>query len=186
MSTNKNYWKDAYKESWEAASTKEKAIKSLIEAQTGLSVIEVGLGAGTTDYIPGSAKDHNLTKGDADLYIPEKDCYIEVTGPNIPMAFSKPLWVRPDKLQNTFQKIKEGRGKLHVVFHVLTEVGNKEVKIRIIKLDKTFFGYLNNNAFVMAYPTIRGREEKYVELPPEHEVILNLEEFFELLKTIKI
>lgn len=184
MSMDKNYWKDAYKESWDAASTKEKSIKALIEAETGLKVVEVGLGAGTTDYISGSAKDHNLTKGDADLYIPEKDCYIEVTGPNIPMNFNLPLWVRPDKLKNTFDKLKAGKGQIHVVFHVLTEKGTNEIKIRVINLDKKFFDFYNNNTFKVVNPTIRGRRETYIELPPEHEVILNLEEFFELLNTM--
>lgn len=181
MSTDKNYWKDAYKDSWDAASSKEKSIKNLIENQTGLNVIEVGLGAGTTDYIGGSAKDNNLTKGDADLYVPDKDCYIEVTGPNIPLAFNLPLWIRPDKLKNTFDKLQEGKGKIHVVFHVLTEKGTNQLKIRVINLDSKFFDYYKAGKFPIVTPFIRGRQERYVELPPEHEVILNLEEFFILL-----
>lgn len=184
MTTNKNYWKDAYKDAWETASSKEKSIKKLIEDNTGYEVIEVGLGAGTTDYLSGSASDHGLTKGDADLYVPEKDCYIEVTGPNIPMAFEKPLWIRPDKIQNTFDKLKAGKGKLHVVLHVLTEKGTNEIKVRVILLDKIFFQFARDKEFPLVYPVIRERQEKYLELPPEHKVILTLDEFFTLLMEV--
>lgn len=184
MNTDKHYWKEAYKEFWDVASSKEKAIKNLIETQTGFEVIEVGLGAGTTTYISGDASDNDLSKGDADLYIPEKDCYIEVTGPNIAMSFHSPLWIRPDKFQNTARKIKEGKGKLHVVFHVLTEKGTDKIKIRVINLNRTFFHCLKNRQFKIVHPLIRGREEKYVELPPEHEVILTVDDFFELLNKL--
>ena len=184
MRTDKNYWKDAYRESWDASSTKEKSIKKLIEDNTGLQVIEIGLGAGTTEYISGSASDNKLTKGDADLYIPEKDCYIEVTGPNIPLAFNQPLWLRPDKVQNTKNKIGEGKGKIHVVFHVLTEKGTNNLIIRVILLNDLFFQCQANNEFPIVNPIIRGRLEKYLELPPEHALILSPEEFFIKLKSI--
>src|SRR4051812_17661211 len=108
---DKNYWKDAYKHLWSTASAKEEFIKKLIEQESGLKVELSGMGAGSSEYIDGTAKDNKYEKGDADLYIREIDAYIEVTGPNIKMEIQRPLWIRPDKIANTSNKIKKGRGK---------------------------------------------------------------------------
>lgn len=80
---DKNYWKEAYKEYWEISSKKEIFVKELIESKTGFKTLEVGLGAGSEDFLSGSASDYGLTKGDADLYVIVPDTYVEVTGPNI-------------------------------------------------------------------------------------------------------
>lgn len=185
MNTNKDYWKDAYQDFWDVASAKEKSVKQLIEKQTNFEVIIDGLGAGSTEYISGSAEDHGSVKGDADLYIPEKDCYIEVTGPMIAMSYDKPLWIRPDKIQNTWNKIQAKKGKLHVVFHILKEKGTNKTIIRVIKLDSLFFQhYITRKTFHEVNPIIRGRHEKYIEIPHEHEVIITLDDFFILLKSI--
>ena len=68
---DKNYWKEAYKEYWEISSKKEIFVKELIESKTGFKTLEVGLGAGSEDFLSGSASDYGLTKGDADLYVGE-------------------------------------------------------------------------------------------------------------------
>ena len=78
---DKNYWKEAYKEFWEVSSRKEVFVKELIKKETGFTVLEVGLGAGTKDFLSGSAADHGLVKGDADLYVVGADAYVEITGP---------------------------------------------------------------------------------------------------------
>jgi hypothetical protein len=181
---DKHYWKNAYKDFWEIAASKEKKIKSIIEKETGYEVIEVGLGAGSAEFVKGDAKDNKLTKGDADLYVKEKECYIEVTGPNIKMDFEKPLWVRPDKLKNAYNKLNNGEGKLHVIVHVLVQRDNETV-IRVIVLDKLFFDHLITKiSFKKVYPYIRGREETYYELPPAHETIISLTDFIQRLKEI--
>lgn len=181
---DKHYWKDAYKDFWEIAASKEKKIKNIIEDETGYEVLEIGLGAGSSDFIEGDAKDNKLTKGDADLYVTDKECYIEVTGPNIKMDFDKPLWVRPDKLKNAYNKLKNNEGKLHVIVHVLVQKNNETV-IRVIVLDNVFFDHLiNKKSFKKVTPYIRGRSETYIELPPEHETIISLEDFIKRLKDI--
>jgi hypothetical protein len=105
---DKHYWKNAYKDFWEVAASKENKIKNIIENETGFKVLEIGLGAGSTEFVSGNASDNKLTKGDADLYVNEKECFVEVTGPNIKMDFNRPLWVRPDKLRNAYNKIQKG------------------------------------------------------------------------------
>lgn len=181
---DKHYWKNAYKDFWELAASKEKRIKNIIESETGYKVVEIGLGAGSTEFIPGNAKENELTKGDADLYVSEKQCYIEVTGPNIKMDFEKPLWVRPDKLENAYKKLQKGEGKLHVIVHVLIQRNNETI-IRVIILDKLFFEHLiTHKSFKKVHPPIRGREETYYELPPEHETIISLRDFIIKLKEL--
>lgn len=112
---DKNYWKEAYKEYWEISSKKEIFVKELIESKTGFKTLEVGLGAGSEDFLSGSASDYGLTKGDADLYVIVPDTYVEVTGPNISVKPEDTLWIRPDKVKNSFNKQKAGKGKLHVI-----------------------------------------------------------------------
>lgn len=181
---DKHYWKNAYEDFWEIAASKEKKIKKIIESETGYEVVEIGLGAGSTEFISGNANDNKLTKGDADLYVTEKECYVEVTGPNIKMDFEKPLWVRPDKLKNAYSKLEKGEGKLHVIAHVLIQ-RNDETVIRVIVLDKLFFEHLiTKKSFKKVHPFIRGREETYYELPPEHETIISLKDFTQKLKEI--
>lgn len=51
---DKNYWKEAYKEYWEISSKKEIFVKELIESKTGFKTLEVGLGAGSEDFLSGS------------------------------------------------------------------------------------------------------------------------------------
>lgn len=181
---DKHYWKEAYKDSWSAASKKEEAIKLLIEKETGYSVKIVGLGAGTDGYITGNASDNNMNKGDADLYISEIETYIEVTGPNIPMALELPLWFRPDKFANTAQKLSKGVGRKHFVIHVLDEKATGKKIIRVIDLNQTFFKRLNEKAFKTVYPRIRGRQETYIEILYNDGSIISFDEFIELLKAL--
>lgn len=111
---DKNYWKEAYKEYWEISSKKEIFVKELIESKTGFKTLEVGLGAGSEDFLSGSASDYGLTRGDADLYVIIPDTYVEVTGPNISVKPEDTLWIRPDKVKNSFNKQKAGKGKLQI------------------------------------------------------------------------
>lgn len=182
---DKDYWKEAYKEFWEASSKKEEFVKELIEKETGATVLEVGLGAGTEDFLSGSAADYGLTKGDADLYVVDSDAYVEVTGPNIKVNLSDTLWIRPDKVSNSFNKQKEGKGKLHAIVHIAEIKPDGKKAIRVIILNKSFIEAYNRNEFKIIYPTIRGKQEKYLELPPEHATIISFDRFLELLKQLK-
>lgn len=113
---DKNYWKEAYKEYWEISSKKEIFVKELIESKTGFKTLEVGLGAGSEDFLSGSASDYGLTKGDADLYVIVPDTYVEVTGPNISVKPEDTLWIRPDKVKNSFNKQKQVKASCTSLF----------------------------------------------------------------------
>ena len=142
---DKNYWKEAYKEYWEISSKKEIFVKELIESKTGFKTLEVGLGAGSEDFLSGSASDYGLTKGDADLYVIVPDTYVEVTGPNISVKPEDTLWIRPDKVKNSFNKQKAGKGKLHVIVHIakIKPNGNIAIRVIILKSASNLNGNLN-------------------------------------------
>ncbi|CDB81570.1 MULTISPECIES: hypothetical protein [Bacteroides] len=182
---DKNYWKEAYKEYWEISSKKEIFVKELIESKTGFKTLEVGLGAGSEDFLSGSASDYGLTKGDADLYVIVPDTYVEVTGPNISVKPEDTLWIRPDKVKNSFNKQKAGKGKLHVIVHIAKIKPNGNIAIRVIMLNKTFFEACRKKEFPLIQRNIRGLQETYLELPPKHETIISFEEFIALLKQNK-
>jgi hypothetical protein len=180
-----HYWKEAYKESWDASSKKEQFIKSIIEKETGLNVKEIGLGAGSSEFIEGSAKDNQHEKGDADLFIEEIDTYIEVTGPNIPMNKNATLWFRPDKLNNTYKKTIKNIGKLHILIHVQEVKETSDKLIRCIILDKVFFERGKNKEFATVTPTIRGRQEKYIEIPYDDKSLMTFDDLILHIKNLK-
>ena len=113
---DKNYWKEAYKEYWEISSKKEIFVKELIESKTGFKTLEVGLGAGSEDFLSGSASDYGLTKGDADLYVIIPDTYVEVTGPNISVKPEDTLWIRPDKVKTLSTNKKQAKASCTSLF----------------------------------------------------------------------
>lgn len=181
---DKYYRKDAYKDFWEIAASKEEKIKNIIQNETGYEVLEIGLGASHSGFIEDDAKDNKRPKGDADLYVKEKECYIQVIGSNIKMDFDKPIWTRPDNLMNAYGKLRKGEGKLHVIVHILVQRDNERV-IRVIVLDNLFFDHLiNKGSFNKVTPFVRGGGETYIELPPEHETIISLEDFIGRLKNL--
>ena len=95
---DENYWKDAYKNTWDESSKREKRLMTYLEKLTGVMCSESGLGAGSSEYISGSAARNGYQKGDADFLIEGTNIYIEVTGPLVKTVQpSAPLWFRPDK-----------------------------------------------------------------------------------------
>ena len=78
---DENYWKDAYQDTWDEASKREKGLKAYIEKSVGVRCSETGLGTGTTVYISGTAEKNGYQKGDADFQVEGTNVYVEVTGP---------------------------------------------------------------------------------------------------------
>ena len=173
--TDENYWKDRYKEYWDVAKRKEENVKTLIESRCKCQCEYVGLGAGSTDYLSGSAKSQGFKKGGSDLHVKETNIFIEVTGPNTEKVGEEAaLWVRPDKIQNA---IDDPNGD-HWVVHVLKKNGH----MRTIHLDKDFQKAFLGHEFEIIRPTIRYSEEKYVEIPSNSRFV---EEIDSLLSTVK-
>ncbi|EHB91899.1 hypothetical protein [Alistipes indistinctus] len=166
-----NFWKDRYKDSWNKAAKKEKMVIELIESRTGQKVELCGLGAGSNDYLSGSASDYNFTKGDADLHIEDSDFFIEVTGPNIKVNPSDALWIRPDKIQNALKKMEKGIGKGHFIIHVIERKDNSQTMLRVIPISPELMN------FPTIHPSIRGTRETYKEIPATYDGIISIEDF---------
>tara|TARA_R110000772_G_scaffold17946_3_gene50009 strand:+ start:152147 stop:152701 length:555 start_codon:yes stop_codon:yes gene_type:complete len=183
MTTNDNFWKNAYKELWGKADIKEREVKTLIESLLDTEIIFYGLGAGETTLIEGSAKDNGYEKGDADLYIEKYDTFIEVTGPMIKVSETDTLWIRPDKITNSINKKDNSIGKHHFIIHV-ANLRNGKTIYRAIKSGRNLRQAYRDKTVKMIYPYIRGISETYVEIPYNHDSVYNMEEFKSILNLV--
>lgn len=158
-------WKDAYKDQWKASNKKENDVKKSLSKLLNCEVQEYGLGAGSTEYILKENEPDTHKAGDPDLYIPEYDAYVEVTGPNVKMYYEDTLWIRPDKITNCKDKLAIGDGKTHFIVHVLSLKEANTTIFRIISIDKEFIRRIEEGDFKLIHPRIRGKEETYYEIP---------------------
>lgn len=165
-----NYWKNAYKDLWGESSKREEYMAQWITENTGLNVEIVGLGAGTNDFISGSANENGYEKGDADLHIINTDVYVEVTGPlSSNVSIYSPLWFRPDKFNNAVRNSRIG----HDTF--FAHHCPSQNLWRIIHIDSELIDRLFKHEFKVVHPFIRGKRETYVEVPANDECIQPLE-----------
>lgn len=154
-----NFWKDQYSHTWQRASARETAIIERIKRETGRAVSPCGLGAGSDEYLSGTAASRGYEKGSADLQVLGTNIYLEVTGPQSKaVVLTAPLWIRPDKLQNARTHYPDHETW---VIHWLERDGT----LRVICLDGEFFRLLEKGAFKTATPLIRGARETYIEIP---------------------
>lgn len=174
---SENYWKDAYKDKWEASSAREHRLMAYIQECTGKEVKPYGLGAGSTQYISGSAEQNGYQKGDADLYIEDMNIFIEVTGPlSNKVDASQPLWFRPDKLNNAAININKGHDTFLAHHCTAADLW------RVIHVDADFVNRYRAEGFSVVDRVINGREEKYVEIETKDTCIRNLEYLIDYIR----
>lgn len=175
-----NYWKNAYQDTWDMSSKRENAIIKWIADTTGLTAKSIGLGAGTKDFISGSADENGHQKGDADLLVVGTNIYIEVTGPlSKSVSPDSPLWLRPDKFENAGMNIQNGHDTFFVHHCPSAKLW------RVIHMDEALFQRYQNGAFPIVTPTIRGRKETYVAVPSDDPCVLPLCHLKQYLSNIK-
>lgn len=165
-----NYWKNAYQNTWDQSSERENFIVNWIKESTGLTAEVIGLGAGTSDYIDGSANENGYEKGDADLHIIDTNIYIEVTGPltkSVPVYSA--LWFRPDKFENAIRNMTNGHDTFFAHHCPSGDLW------RIIHIDDNLAQRYQRGEFRVVTPRIRGRLERYVEIPSNDICIKSLE-----------
>ena len=174
---DQNYWKKGYQDTWESSSKRENRMIQMIRDNTGRQAEPYGLGAGSTDFIPGSARSNGSEKGDADLHIKDTNTYVEVTGPLAKsVAASKPLWFRPDKFENAINSLEKGHDTF-LVHHCPAED-----LWRTVHIDKEVKTRYENGEFSRVHPTIRGRREEYVEIPANDRCVKPIDTLYQHLK----
>lgn len=176
MEADYNYWKDAYQSYWEIAKTKEDKVKEIVQKVCECECEFVGLGAGSAEYLPGSAKSQSFEKGSSDLHVCGTNIYIEVTGPNIDSVDEKAdLWIRPDKIEYA----KSNSEKNCWIVHAL----KKRPLLRVIHLNKDFLQQYENNKFRIVHPKIRGRTETYIAIPANSPYVQDIESMFSFINS---
>lgn len=175
---DENYWKDAYQDTWDEASKREKRLMTYLEKVTDVKCAESGLGTGTSEYIAGSAMSNGYQKGDADFWIEGTNVYIEVTGPLVKtVPPSAALWFRPDKINNA---IKNSDHDVFLAHHCMS------VNLwRVIHVDQEFKRRFQENQFKVVTPCIRGYSEQYVAIEASDKCVRELDYLVIYLKRVK-
>lgn len=176
MAEDKEFWKKRYENKWEQAAKKEDALAKLLTTETAKEVVEVGLGAGTADFIKGSARDNGHEKGDADLYVKDTNIYVEVTGPlSNYVNRNADLWFRPDKIENAINNMGQ-----HDTF--LAHYLPKESLWRVIHVDECFATNYQNGMYRIGIETIRETQETYCHIPSNDSTICCLQYLISYIK----
>ncbi len=174
---NENYWKDRYQGTWDRSAQREAKLAEYLEQKTGLQIESSGLGAQSTEYIPGSAAKNGFEKGDADLHVVGTNVYIEVTGPlEKNVGPERPLWFRPDKIQNAINGLARG----HVTFFAHNCPAAQ--LWRVVRMDEQLARRYRAKEFPEREKTIRGAKEHYVEIDARDECVRPIRELTNYLK----
>lgn len=175
---DENFWKNAYQSTWEKSSDREKKLMDCLEKLTGVKCVESGLGAGSSEYIPGSAVRNGYQKGDADFFIEGTNVYIEVTGPLVETVQpSAPLWFRPDKINNA---VRNSNHDVFFAHHCMSAD-----LWRVIHVDQEFKQRFRAYRFRVVNPEIRGHRERFVEIEATDRCVRGLDYLVDYLKRIR-
>lgn len=164
MSNYNNNIKEAFKHQWTLSSKKELFIHDYITQNTiNLTPTFIGLGAGTDEYIDHKDQPADHVKGTADIFIPQTNTYIEITGPNVQVHENDSIWINSIKLNNSYTKLKQDPTSSHIVVHFNTNFKNITT-IRIVPINKTFFD--NAHKYKIIKPKISNINFKFIALNP--------------------
>lgn len=156
--TDENYWKERYSDQWEASVVREREVQKRIEQDTGAEVELVGFGAGSTEYIRGSASRNGSECGGADLHVVGTTIFVEVTGPMQTQGQKSDLWVRPDKARSAW------RHRIERQTYVVHRDGAQGLW-RVIPLGEELFAALQTREIPARSIEIRGATERYFCIP---------------------
>lgn len=175
-----NFWKERYQHLWSASSKKEEFLKNLIFEETGLKLVPYGLGAGTSTFISGSAKDNDNERGAPDFKVEGENVFIEVTGPlSNRIRPQDGIWIRPDKLEYAQRHMDEQEEFFALYFPVVNEW-------LIIHADQSFFHHFSRNKgkgdYMERTPAIRGVKERYIEISYHNPFVKQMNELISFLK----
>ncbi len=166
---DKDFWKNGrYKNKWKDSTERENALRDYLMYRTKRNISLVGLGAGTTDYISGSARENGHEKGDPDLRVDGTNIYIEVTGPlTDKVGVTKPLWFRPDKINNA---VRHPEHDVFLAHHCMAAN-----LWRVVHVDEEFKRRFRAYEFPVTTPVIDGCRERYIEVSAKDGCLRDLE-----------
>lgn len=172
---DENHWKKRYGKDWAKASCRELRFKSLAEEATGCTLLFNGLGAGTTEFISGSAAKNGYEKGAPDLKVDGCNTFIEVTGPLVnSVKPNEDLWFRPDKIDHA---IKAAHEDVFLVHHCPSAD-----LWRVIHVDVTFIdNYKRGEYPVEQHKTEKGTE-RFAAVSAKDEHVRPIEELYRYIK----
>lgn len=164
-----DFYKRKYADSWDQSASKEKRVARMITDGTRKMVAAVGFGAGSTDFITGTAASNGFEKNYPDLAIDGTPVLVEVTGPlTNHVDPSDPLWIRPGKLD--FARGRLAVRTVWIVHHIV-----KGDLFRAIRLNRGFFEALDRGEFRTINPIVRGSRTQFVEIESNHSVVVSFE-----------
>lgn len=171
-----DFFKRAYKDTWDESTKREDMFKQLLEQATGCKLIDNGLGARSTSFISGSAKANGKEKGAPDFRVSGTRIYIEVTGPlKANLSRDAPLWFRPDKIEHAIKATTED----DFLVHHCPSVN----EWRFVHVNYSFAMAYEKKKFKTVTPSIRGVRERYVEIPASDDCVRPIEELFKHVST---
>lgn len=174
MAVDPDFWKRAYSSQWDRSSRRERELAEKIQENVQCTIDYNGLGAGSSEFIHGTAEENGSEKGDPDLHVRGTNIYVEVTGPlRSNVSSDKPLWVRPDKIDNAERQIGE-----HETF--IAHNCPSENLWRIIHIDEIFAE--RRHEFAIVHPRIQGRREEYIEIDPHDSCIREIEYLYSFIR----
>ena len=162
------YWKEAYKDGqWKGGVRRVKAVLEALQAK-GIKVAPFADDALSEEYIDNTAHE----KGESDLKITKEsnaEVLLEVTGPEIKIPETSALWFRPDKFDYAVNHSDKEVWGAHILEY--------SKLIRFVKFSKEI-----KDKYPIVTPLIRGRTERFVEIPANSEDIISFEKFCEHVK----
>lgn len=176
--TSSDYWKNKYHPTWGVSGRREDTIAERISRLTGHTVKAVGFGAGSEDFLSGTAKSHGHEKGEADLSVDGTNIVIEVTGPNVPVKLTDALWIRPDKIATAKAHMQD---RETWIAHCSADNST----VRVIRIDIDFIDCYESGVYkTNRHRTSRGIETM-VDVPAGDKCVRNFDVLVERIKSWK-
>lgn len=181
---DKDFWKRQYADKWDFSSVRESNFKEYIEKQTGFELRYFGEGAGSTEFLHGSAEDNGSEKGAPDLWVVGTDIYIEVTGSFSPNTKAgDDIWFRPDKLNYAYNHLYDSNEFLANNFA-------KAGEWYVIHYDDELQSDVDskrpaNEDYQKITAKIRGVKETYISIHSNNPNVKTLDDLIAYLRSVK-
>jgi len=172
--------KEAFKGTWELSAQKEAFVKDSIERCAGVKVLDVGFGAGSTEYIKGSSGSHGFDKAAPDLKVEGTNLVIEVSGPLRSMSQKADLLVNTSKVEYALE-----HPELEYWFAHSNGVTRNREGVRMIRIGKQFRQGMDRGEICYTQFESRGMQQMFWSIPADHYTVCRFDTFLMYLQDRK-